>query len=126
LNVKKVAQTTAVHKSFNIDMRTAVGPQAAVARLRAGSGHTHPLVAVATRIGRLPDNDIVLDDVNVSRHHAVIIDTGTSFVITDLRSANGVELGSERIRGTATLADGDVIRICDYEFTFELTQTPRS
>jgi DNA-binding SARP family transcriptional activator len=126
LNVKKVAQTTAVHKSLNIDMRTAVGPQAAVARLRAASGHTHPLVAVATRIGRLPDNDIVLDDVNVSRHHAVIIDTGTSFVITDLRSANGVELGRERIRGTATLADGDVIRICDYEFTFDLPRSPRS
>ena len=75
---------------------------------------------------RLPDNDIVLDDVNVSRHHAVIIDTGTSFVITDLRSANGVELGGERIRGTATIADGDVIRVCDYEFTFELAQSPRS
>ncbi|MDT5212051.1 MAG: family transcriptional regulator, regulator of embCAB operon, partial [Mycobacterium sp.] len=90
------------------------------------SGHSHPLVAVATRIGRLPDNDIVLDDVNVSRHHAVIIDTGTTFVITDLRSANGVELGSERIRSTATLADSDLIRICDYEFTFDLTQSPRS
>ena len=126
LNVKKVAQTTAVHKSFHIDMRTAVGPQAALAQLRAGSGQVHPLVAVATKIGRLPDNDLVLDDVNVSRHHAVIIDTGTSFVITDLRSANGVEVGGERIRGTATLADGDVIRICDHEFTFELTQSPSS
>ena len=126
LNVKKVAQTPAVHKSFHIDMRTAVGPQAALAQLRAGSGQVHPLVAVATKIGRLPDNDLVLDDVNVSRHHAVIIDTGTSFVITDLRSANGVEVGGERIRGTATLADGDVIRICDHEFTFELTQSPSS
>ncbi len=76
--------------------------------------------AAATRIGRLPDNDIVLDDANVSRHHAVIIDTGTSFVITDLRSANGVDVGGERIRGTATLADGDRIRICDHEFTFEI------
>ena len=33
------------------------------------------------------------------RHHAVIIDTGTSFVITDLRSANGVHVRGERIRG---------------------------
>ena len=46
--------------------------------------------------------------------------TGTSFVITDLRSANGVDVGGERIRGTATLADGDRIRICDHEFTFEI------
>jgi pSer/pThr/pTyr-binding forkhead associated (FHA) protein len=68
----------------------------------------------------LPDNDIVLDDANVSRHHAVIVDTGTSFVITDLRSANGVDVQGERIRGTATLQDGDSVRICDHEFTFEV------
>jgi len=120
LNVRKAALTTAVHKINSIDARTAVGAQTSVAFLRFATGMSHPLVAVATRIGRLPDNEIVLDDVNVSRHHAVIIDTGTSFVITDLRSANGVEVGNERIRGTATLGHGDVIRICDYEFTFEL------
>jgi SARP family transcriptional regulator, regulator of embCAB operon len=90
------------------------------ARTTATSGLVYPLRAAATRIGRLSDNDIVLDDANVSRHHAVIIDTGTSFVITDLRSANGVRVGEERIRGTATLADADRIRICDREFTFEI------
>jgi len=40
-------------------------------------------------------------------------------VITDLRSANGVEVAHRRIRGAATLSDGDVIRIADYRFTFE-------
>ena len=89
------------------------------------TGAVYPLQAAATRIGRLTDNDIVLDDANVSRHHAVIIDTGTSFVITDLRSANGVDVGGERIRGTATLADGDRIRICDHEFTFEIAAARR-
>ncbi len=88
------------------------------------TGRSHPLLAGATRIGRLSDNDIVLDDANVSRHHAVIIDTGTSYVITDLRSANGVDVGGERIRGTATLADGDRVRICDHEFVFEMRTPP--
>ena len=88
-----------MHKINTIDARTAVGTQTAVAFLRSASGRSHPLVAVATRIGRLPDNEIVLDDVNVSRHHAVIIDTGTSFVITDLRSANGVEVGESADQG---------------------------
>jgi len=120
LNVRKAALTTAVHKVNSIDVRTAVGSHTPVAFLRFASGASHPLTAVATRIGRLPDNEIVLDDVNVSRHHAVIIDTGTSFVITDLRSANGVEVGDQRIRGTATLGDGDVIRICDHQFTLEI------
>ena len=97
-----------------------VTASSAVASLRSSSGQVHPLHATAIRIGRLSDNDIVLDDANVSRHHAVIIDTGTSFVITDMRSANGVDVGGERIRGTATLAQGDRIRICDHEFTFEI------
>lgn len=126
VNAKKAAQTTAVHKSSSIDLRTAVGNQSAVAELRTRSGRTFPLVSVATRIGRLPDNDLVLDDANVSRHHAVIIDTGTSFVITDLRSANGIEVNDQRIRGTATLNEGDVIRICNYEFTFELGKAASS
>jgi SARP family transcriptional regulator, regulator of embCAB operon len=120
LDVKKAAKTTAVHTIHKIELRTSISPSHAHASLRSTNGRVYPLHAAATRIGRLDDNDIVLDDANVSRHHAVIIDTGTSFVITDLRSANGVDVGNERIRGTATLANGDRIRICDHEFTFEI------
>ena len=128
LNVRKTAQTTAVHSNNKIDMRTAVGTQTITAHLRAVLGPTkgssHPLLAGATRIGRLADNDVVLDDASVSRHHAVIIDTGTSYVITDLRSANGVDVGGVRIRGTAMLGDGDRVRICDHEFVFEISRPP--
>jgi pSer/pThr/pTyr-binding forkhead associated (FHA) protein len=56
----------------------------------------------------------------VSRRHAIIVDTGISFVIHDTGSANGVELNGQRIVGTATLADGDHVRIGDTEFIFEL------
>ena len=73
-----------------------------------------------TRIGRRPDNDIVLDDDEVSRYHAVVIDTAGNFVISDLRSTNGVQVGGRRIRGSATLADGDRIRIGGHEFIFEI------
>jgi SARP family transcriptional regulator, regulator of embCAB operon len=120
LDVKKAAKTTAVQTVLNIGLRTSVSASHAQASLRATNGRVYPLQAAATRIGRLTDNDIVLDHANVSRHHAVIIDTGTSFVISDLRSANGVDVGGERIRGTATLAHGDRIRICDHQFTFEI------
>lgn len=121
INTRHAARTTAVHK-IDIDLRTATGAQSAPAQMRASSGRVYPLLSAATRIGRLPDNDIVLDDVSVSRHHAVIIDTGTSYVITDLRSANGVEVGGQRIRGTATLTSGDRIGVCDHEFVFEIVQ----
>lgn len=99
--------------------RTAPAPAAAIAGLREASGRLHRLTAAATRIGRHPDNDIVLSDIEVSRHHAVIIDTGGSFVITDLRSANGVHVQHRRVHPSATLADGDHLRICRHEFTFE-------
>ncbi len=54
-----LTEDTAVHTSHNIDLRTSVNPLSALASLRATSGLVYPLPAAATRIGRLPDNDIV-------------------------------------------------------------------
>lgn len=120
LDAKRVARTAAIRTATALDQRTAISGSSSVALLRDGSGVEYPLLAAATRIGRLPDNDIVLDDANVSRHHAVVIDTGTNFVISDLRSANGVDVAGNRIRASVTLSDGDRIRICDHEFVFEM------
>jgi SARP family transcriptional regulator, regulator of embCAB operon len=118
LDAKQVAKTTAARNLSAA--RTTFVRQSAVAGLRDAAGRRYPLQAPATRIGRLPDNDIVLDNEEVSRHHAVIVDTGSSFMITDLRSANGVLVQGRRLHPSATLADGDRIQICGYVFTFEL------
>jgi DNA-binding SARP family transcriptional activator len=92
-----------------------------IARLRDRRGRQYVLSGASTRIGRHSDNDIVLDDdTDVSRYHAVIIDTGTDFVIYDSKSTNGVQVQHQRIRGSATLADGDRIRIGSHEFTVEI------
>jgi pSer/pThr/pTyr-binding forkhead associated (FHA) protein len=88
--------------------------------LRVTAGAAYPLRATATRIGRLPDNDIVLEGDDISTNRAVIIDTGGSFVIADLESANGVQVQRRRLRPSATLADGDHISVCGYEFVFEI------
>jgi SARP family transcriptional regulator, regulator of embCAB operon len=56
LDVKRAARTTAVHTSVNIDLRTAVDASSALASLRASSGLVCPLLAAATRIGRLFDH----------------------------------------------------------------------
>lgn len=120
LDVKQSAKDTAVESVTSIGMRTSATARTAVAQLRDASGHTYPVRGAATRIGRLGDNEIVLDARNVSRHHAVIVDTGTSFMVTDLRSANGVKVGDQRIRGSSPIADGDKIAIADHEFTFEI------
>lgn len=118
LDTKHSAKTTAAHAMAAVAKASA--RDAAVARLRDTSGRHYPLHATITRIGRLPDNDIVLNDDDVSRHHAVIIDTGGSFVMTDLRSANGVHVQDRRLHPSATLAHGDRISICGHQFTFEM------
>jgi DNA-binding SARP family transcriptional activator len=118
LDIRQAAIATAVH-TVNSGRPTA-DKGSAVAVLRDPAGRQYPLQQAATRIGRLSDNDIVLDDTDVSRHHAVIIDTGSSFVITDLRSANGVEVRNQRVHPSITLNNGDHIRICGYQFTFEI------
>jgi SARP family transcriptional regulator, regulator of embCAB operon len=97
------------------------GGYAAVAWLRDRTGRQYPLNGASTRIGRHADNDIVFDDdTDVSRYHAVIIDTGAGFVIYDSKSTNGVEVQRRRIRGSAPLADGDLIRIGSREYTFQV------
>src|SRR5271166_1436845 len=121
LDVKKSAKTTAAGTITVLDQRTMVSGQKVVADLHDAAGHSYPLQSAATRIGRLSDNDIVLDSANVSRHHAVIVDTGTNYIINDLRSSNGVHVQHQRIRAAATLNDGDHIRICDHEFTFQIS-----
>jgi SARP family transcriptional regulator, regulator of embCAB operon len=121
LDVKRAARATAKRVAITLQWRTELARESAVAHLRDATGRRYPLRGAATRIGRLSDNDIALDDDTVSRYHAVIVDTGNSFVITDLQSANGVHVAGRRIRTSATLADGDRIRICGHEFTFNVT-----
>ncbi len=121
LDTRRTAQTTAMNSVVDLGPHTDTpAGRSAVAELRGNDGKRYRLEA-STRIGRRPDNDIVLDDDDVSRYHAVIIDTGSSFVISDLRSTNGVQVQDRRIRTTATLADGDHIRIGGHEFTFEIS-----
>lgn len=120
LDVKKTAATTAAVTQTVMDQHTAVSERDAVAYLQGSSGRNYPLHETAIRIGRLSDNDIVLDTPKVSRHHAVIVDTGTSYIINDMRSSNGVHVQHHRIRSATALHDGDHIRIGENEFTFKI------
>ena len=120
LDTERTAQTTAKRSAVDLGPHTVTqAGLRAGAELRGKDGQRYPLRST-TRIGRRLDNDIVLDDDDVSRYHAVVIDTGSSFVISDLRSTNGVEVQGRRIRTAATLTVGDHIRIAGYEFTFEI------
>ena len=70
-----------------------------------------------TTIGRSPDCDIFLDDVTVSRKHAVLVAADGGFRIEDQGSLNGTFLNRRRIE-SAELSDGDELQIGKYRMTF--------
>jgi hypothetical protein len=62
-------------------------------------------------IGRDPSSVVVLDRLNVSRHHARIVISEEGALLEDLGSKNGTRLNRRRIAVPATLAEGDLIEI---------------
>jgi pSer/pThr/pTyr-binding forkhead associated (FHA) protein len=70
-----------------------------------------------TTIGRSPDCDIFLDDVTVSRDHAILVHRGGRYVIEDQGSLNGTFLNRRRIE-QAELSDDDELQIGKYRLTF--------
>ena len=71
-----------------------------------------------TTIGRSPDNDIFLDDVTVSRQHAVLLQSEGEFRIEDLGSLNGTFVNRRRIDSPARLQTGDEVQIGKYRLSF--------
>jgi pSer/pThr/pTyr-binding forkhead associated (FHA) protein len=67
--------------------------------------------------GRHPDSDIFLDDVTVSRKHAVFRREGDTFVVRDVGSLNGTYVNRERIDEVA-LKTGDEVQIGKFRLVF--------
>jgi len=58
---------------------------------------TLPVAPGVTTIGRMEDNDIVLDDSRASRHHAQVEFDGSTFRVVDLDSSNGTFLANAKL-----------------------------
>lgn len=70
-------------------------------------------------IGRGSENDIVLDDIYVSHHHAVISPVRNLYQIEDLQSRNHTYINGNILNGKAFLQNGDIIKIGCVTFRFE-------
>ena len=70
-----------------------------------------------TTIGRSPECDIFLDDVTVSRKHAVLLRRDNAFYIEDQGSLNGTFLNRRRIE-SGRLENGDELQIGKYKLSF--------
>jgi hypothetical protein len=80
-------------------------------------GESFPLEGDRMTVGRRPDSDVFLDDVTVSRDHALVVKRGGDFYLDDLGSLNGTYVNRRRIE-SHKLADGDELQVGKYKLTF--------
>jgi pSer/pThr/pTyr-binding forkhead associated (FHA) protein len=76
-----------------------------------------PVEKAEYTVGRLPDNDIVIDHPAVSGHHCKITLVGDTFFIEDLNSSNGVFLNAKKTLRSG-LKNNDVIGIVKHTLKF--------
>lgn len=83
----------------------------------------YPLNQPVTGIGRSDDNQVVIDDSQISRHHARIELKGEELYIVDLGSSNGTSVNGIAIKPESQhqLKSGDVISIGNASLTVRLT-----
>ena len=90
--------------------------------IRAGGGRvgeTFRLEGDRLAIGRRPESDIFLDDVTVSRDHAVLVRRGSDYWLDDCGSLNGTYVNRQRVE-SHRLQDGDELQIGKYKLSYLL------
>jgi hypothetical protein len=88
--------------------------------IRAGGGRVGESFAVdgeRMAIGRRPDSEVFLDDVTVSRDHALLVNRGEQWYLDDCGSLNGTYVNRSRIE-SHRLEEGDEVQIGKYKLTF--------
>ena len=93
------------------------GPALVVRSGGGRAGEHFVLEKDETTVGRSPDCDVFLDDVTVSRRHALVVRRDNGFFIEDRGSLNGTFLNRRRIE-SGQLDDGDELQIGKYRLTF--------
>jgi len=113
-----VDEETGEHQPIAIEEEVDHAGAAIVIRSGGGrAGESFPIESERTTIGRAPDASIFLDDVTVSRDHAVLVVRQDGIYIDDLGSLNGTYVNRERIE-SHLLEDGDEVQIGKYKLAF--------
>jgi len=97
-----------------------VAAEGATLVIRSGggrAGETFALSGERTAIGRGPESDVFLDDVTVSRNHALLVRRQDGIYIDDLGSLNGTYVNRNRIE-SHKLTDGDELQVGKYKLSY--------
>ena len=103
-----------------VDLDDVVASEGAALVIRTGGGRvgeSFPLHGERVSVGRRPESDVFLDDVTVSRDHALLVHRTDGWHLDDLGSLNGTYVNRERIE-SRKLADGDELQVGKYKLTF--------
>ncbi len=124
LSVELVENPERRRGTFSIERSFDDGPAVQPAGLRLADGRVVDLGSAGLRIGRHPDNDIVIDESNVSRYHAQVLPGDDQWLVVDSGSTNGTRVNNLQIGGQSEppvrLGDGDIIMVGPASFTFTL------
>ena len=116
----ETTQSLSPEEVGELEHEPVVGLEGPALVVRQGGGRAgesfHP-TGERTRIGRSPECEIFLDDVTVSRNHAVLIARADGYAVEDQGSLNGTFVNRRRI-DTALLQGGDELQIGKYRMTF--------
>lgn len=98
---------------------TEVDRVSTVAALVDGNGERFPVGRGALRIGRAPDNTIVVADARASRRHAAVVRGAGGYLVRDLHSSNGTFVNGARVEESAPLRHGDTLEVGGAVLRFE-------
>ena len=127
--VRQPAAPVASAPPMNVAPKTVMAPPAISTPPEVGNLATKMIQAIlpgsltpdkppgSATIGRANDNDIVIQDVLASRHHAFLVDSPLGTEIRDAHSVNGTFVNGVRV-GSAVLNEGDVITIGNIDLVF--------
>jgi hypothetical protein len=112
-----VDEATGALKPVDLDRVTSEGATLVIRTGGGRGGEAFPIDHDRMTIGRNPDAEVFLDDVTVSRNHAMLIRRPDGVYIDDLGSLNGTYVNRRRIE-SHRLVDGDELQVGKYKLTY--------